>query len=113
MTTDARTALDACVDTIESGYEYFLAYAAQGRRSDRDGGAATSEVRNHLEKMIAALDELDSTVRACAAERGAEIQQSGAAFFDAVAADAATAAGAFRITLARSDSYVMLDNVII
>lgn len=35
------------IDVVESGYEYLLAYAAQGRDSDRKSGG-TSEVRETL-----------------------------------------------------------------
>ncbi|MGD8323653.1 MAG: hypothetical protein PVF50_04740 [Gammaproteobacteria bacterium] len=112
MTENSRARLDQCVDTIESGYEYFLAYAAQGRRTDRDTGAATSEVRSHLEKMIAAMDELDSVVRDCAGTAATDVLESSGAFFDAVAEDAAKAAGALRLTLARSDiSSQLIDNL--
>jgi hypothetical protein len=109
MTQESRAQLDQCVDTIESGYEYFLAYAAQGRRTDKDEGAQTSEVRSHLEKMIGAMDVLDNVVRECAdpAERA-----SAAAFFDAVAADAARAAGVLRLVLARDAiSSQLIDNL--
>lgn len=37
------------IETIESGYEYLLAYAAQGRESDQGPGG--SEVRATLENM--------------------------------------------------------------
>lgn len=111
MTEDSRARLDGCVDAIESGYEYFLAYAAQGRRTDRDGDASSSEVRDYLAKMIAAIDELDAVVRSCAAARGDAAASSGA-FFDAVAADAATAAGALRLVLSRDDiSSQLIDNL--
>jgi hypothetical protein len=111
MTDAGRAGLDQCVDVIESGYEYFLAYAAQGRRSDRDAGASTSEVRGHLEKMIAAMDQLDPLVRARAALRDG-LSESSAAFLDAVAADAAKAAGALRLTLSCEHiSSQLIDNL--
>ncbi len=109
MTEDGRAHLDRCVDAIESGYEYFLAFAAQGRRTDRDAGGGASEVRSHLEKMIAAMDELDSVVRQCAAP---DVLATAAAFFDAIAEDAARAAAALRLTLAREDiSSQLIDNL--
>ena len=111
MTETSRARLDQCVDVIETAYEYFLAYAAQGRRSDRDAGASTSEVRGHLEKMIAAISELDPVVRECAASRNG-VAESTAAFLDAVAADAASAAGALQLTLSCADiSSQLIDNL--
>jgi len=113
MTDSSRERLDGCVDAIESGYEYFLAYAAQGRRSDRDsGGAHTSEVRRHLSAMIAAMDELDEVVRHCAAAKNPQAMDDGAAFLDALAGDAARAAGALRLALAQQDiSSQLIDNL--
>jgi hypothetical protein len=82
------------IEWIESGYEYLLAYAAQGRRDE--GG---SEVRSTLVKMQAALDGL-----------GEEIQNSfaagssgtnGAAFLEAAGRDARTAHGAIALVLSR------------
>ena len=109
MTETSRARLDQCVDAIESGYEYFLAYAAQGRRTDKDEGAQTSEVRNHLEKMIGAMDVLDDVVRECA---DAGTRSAAAAFFDAVAEDAARAAGVLRLVLARDAiSSQLIDNL--
>ena len=109
MTEESRARLDQCVDAIESGYEYFLAYAAQGRRTDKDPGAQTSEVRDHLEKMIGAMDVLDNVVRECADPAALA---SAAAFFDAVAEDAARAAGVLRLVLARDAiSSQLVDNL--
>ena len=41
------------IDAIESGYEFMLAYAAQGRDTDRDssGSGAGFELREFLQKM--------------------------------------------------------------
>ena len=40
------------IDTIESGYEFMLAYAAQGRETDRDAGGSGAgfELREFLQK---------------------------------------------------------------
>ena len=112
MTNESRTKLDQCVDAIEAGYEYFLAYAAQGRRTDRGSGASTSEVRGHLAAMASAMDELDEVVRACAALQSAETLETGAAFFAAMAADAEIAASAMRMTLAQPDiGSQLIDNL--
>ena len=112
MTDESRARLDRCVDEIESAYEYFLAYAAQGRRTDRDGAAGKSEVRDRLERMSAAADELDDVVRERAAVVDSGLLDSSAAFFAAIAADAAKAAGAVRLVLARHDiSSQLIDNL--
>jgi hypothetical protein len=49
------------IETVESAYEYMLAYAAQGRDADQDvpGG---SQIRNTLRSLAAALSALDGEI---------------------------------------------------
>ena len=111
MTEAGRAELDQCVDTIESGDEYFLAYAAQGRRTDRDNAQASSEVRDHLEKMVAVLDRLDALVRQCVQAREG-LAESSAAFLEALRDDAAKASGVFRLALScDAISSQLIDNL--
>ncbi len=52
----------ACVEGIESGYEYMLAYAAQGR--DKEGGGASGpSIRSLLETLSAALGSIADAVQ--------------------------------------------------
>ncbi len=100
--SDSRAALDASIDAIEGGYEYLLAYAAQGRRTDR-GGNSDNSLRNHLSAMVAALDVLPAQVRDCAGARSETLAAECAAYFSAVANDAAIARGALTLVLAQDD----------
>ena len=78
------------IESIEAGYEYLLAYAAQGRRDE--GG---SEVRRTLSQMQAALSGLgDEVIRSFEAGVGAE-----SAFLEAVDRDARTAHDAIGLVL--------------
>jgi hypothetical protein len=109
---DPRAELDSRIDAIESGYEYFLAYAAQGRTSDRDKGAQTSSLREHLEKMYAALDGLGDVIRACASSRDAKLVGVCAAFFAAIDDDARTTRGVLRLAMAKENiSSQLIDNL--
>ena len=47
------TEMSSRIETIERGYEYLLAYAAQGRQNDQG-----SEVRARLTEMFTALNGL-------------------------------------------------------
>jgi hypothetical protein len=108
MTSDA---LKQRIEAIESGYEFMLAYAAQGRDTDK-GAAAGRNVREYLDKMVAALDGLVPVVNACASGVDPELPKIGAAFFAAVEADANIALAALRLVLARSDiSSQLIDNL--
>ncbi len=75
-----RAVLDRRIDAIESGYEFMLAYAAQGRDTDK-GAAAGRNVREFLEAMDAALDGLGAAVTACARSVDADLESQAAAVF--------------------------------
>ena len=49
------------VETIESAYEFMLAYAAQGRTSDEDS-SSSPQIRNVLNDLSDALDGLDISI---------------------------------------------------
>jgi hypothetical protein len=80
------------IEWIETGYEYLLAYAAQGRR-DEEG----SDVRRTLSTMQAALDGLGREVEKSFANDDA----GGRTFLEAVGRDAQTARGAISLVLSR------------
>jgi len=86
--------LSARIEVIERGYEYLLAYAAQGRQDD-----AGTELRPTLTAMHAALSALRGTV---AQELpGISADHGVAAFLDAVERDVAVARGAIALVLSR------------
>jgi hypothetical protein len=99
------------VEAIESGYEFLLAYAAQGRDTDRGAGSGR-QVREYLEAMRAGLDGIAGVARALVAGRAGEAEATGAAFLDALERDAAVASAAIRLVLAKEDiSSQLIDNV--
>ncbi len=51
-----------CVESIESAYEFMLAYAAQGRDKEGVGGDGPS-IRNFLKGMSAALGEVTGAAK--------------------------------------------------
>ena len=97
-----RAELEQRIEAVESGYEFLLAYAAQGRDTDK-GAAAGRNVRDYLERMAAALEGLSAVVGACAASVDPKLATTAQAFFAAVDADARVALGAVRLVLARPD----------
>ncbi|HZF25387.1 MAG TPA: hypothetical protein VEZ88_03920 [Steroidobacteraceae bacterium] len=91
------------IEWIEAGYEYLLAYAAQGRRDD-----SGSEVRRMLSQMQSALDGLGEEVTRTFAGRAKE----SAAFLEAVGHDARVASAAIALVLDRSAiSSLLIDNL--
>ena len=110
-TLSPRADLEQRIEAIESGYEFMLAYAAQGRETDKGAGAGRS-VREYLERMAAALDGLGAVVSACAAAVDPALAHESAAFFAAVSTDANVARAAVRLVLARADiSSQLVDNL--
>jgi hypothetical protein len=95
------------IDTIERGYEYLLAYAAQGRRDD-----AGSEVRATLTAMHAALDEISQARLEASLGISEAAAHAAAAFFEAVTEDARNARGAIALVLSRpAISSLLVDNL--
>lgn len=90
------------IDVIEAGYEFMLAYSAQGRDTDRGVGGSGFELREFLAKMESALDNLGAEVVVAAGEQESELDSS-SAFFDAVDADARKVQGIIRLVMAQPD----------
>ena len=82
------------IDLIERGYEYLLAFAAQGRRSD-----AGSEVRSTLLGMHDALQGLDRILTTVVTAEGPTQRHDAGAFLAAVRDDADKARGAIAFAL--------------
>ena len=99
--------LEDRIDTIERGYEYLLAYAAQGRQDD-----AGSEARQTLANMHAALDGLGEILRAAVRGSSEAAARDAGAFIDAVAEDARKSRGAIALVLSRpAISSLLVDNL--
>lgn len=100
--------LDARIDAIEEAYEYFLAYAAQGRAVEQ----AQLPIRMFLQKAEAALDGLVDSARLMV-EAG-ELQPRGAqlAYLDIVEHDIHKALTAVRLVLGQpSIASQLIDNL--
>jgi hypothetical protein len=92
------------IDVIERGYEYLLAYAAQGRQNEQG-----SEARQTLEAMFAALDGIDQLLTSAV---GAVGKGDAVGFVDAIRDDARKARGAIGLVLSRpAISSLLVDNL--
>jgi hypothetical protein len=112
MIDTAEQSLDQRIDAIESGYEFMLAYAAQGRDTDKGVTGAASELRDFLDAMDRALGELGERVRAQAGAQNAEAANRASEFLDAVDQDAKRAQGVIRLVMAQEKiSSQLIDNV--
>ena len=98
--------LNQRLEAIEAGYEFCLAYAAQGRKDD-----AGTPLRETLERMFAALEGLGPKL-----ESGIPLEGRYAAstreFLEAVQRDASVARGAIGLVLDRKAiSSMLVDNL--
>jgi hypothetical protein len=96
--------LAARIDTIERGYEYLLAYAAQGRQEETG-----TEARATLVAMHAALIDLAGLA---SAELGKGADADVLAYLHTVTGDAQSARGAIALVLSRPRiSSLLVDNL--
>ena len=96
----SRLNLNQQIEIIESGYEYLLAYAAQGKETDQ-AGSTISEVRTTLKNMA------DTTILLID-----EHEQKPMSFSWVIIDDAKKAYAAIELVLAQKDiSSEMIDNL--
>jgi hypothetical protein len=110
MITDAALELlQQQVDAIESGYEFLLAYAAQGLATD-EGNANSEQLRTYLRRLDEGIAGLEPAVRTVLGAAGAT--PAFEEFLQVVARDAAAARAALRIVMSRSGiSSQLIDNL--
>ena len=109
--TDPGDLVQQRIDAIEEAYEFMLAYAAQGRRSDSGSSAGTS-IRAYLERAEEALDHVAADAKAAIENgtfKGADALND---FVEILDHDAQRARAAIRLVLALPGiSSQMIDNL--
>ena len=107
--SEERSELTKRIDKIEAGYEFMLAYAAQGHDSDKVVGL---EIRQYLKDIDKALDSLVRVVKAVAEEKNGSSVKDYYNFIRALESDANKAQGAVRLVLTQSSiSSQLIDNL--
>lgn len=98
------------IDAIEEGYEYFLAYAAQGLRADA-GAKAGGEMRSHLARIILSVDGLGEALGR-AVRDGGRREEAWDDVLAVVAKDAQATLAALRLVAAQpAVSSQLIDNL--
>lgn len=109
MTTLAPDEVRSRIDAIEEGYEFFLAYAAQGLTTD-EGAKAGAQLRDFLKRVIIALDGLPAQLEAATADM--EPKDAWHDMVGVLRADAGAALAAVRLVAARPGiSSQLVDNL--
>ena len=108
---DLRLDLERRVEAIEAGYEFMLAYAAQGLPSDA-GASSGTQVREYLKRFDDALTNLAHTYRLIVDGEGLPMPSAFYPFIDVIERDAEAAQAAIRMVLAqRAVSSQLVDNL--
>jgi hypothetical protein len=108
-TGSALETLQQRVDAIEGGYEFLLAYAAQGLATD-EGNANSEQLRTYLRRMDEGIAGLEPAFREVIGAAGASADFDD--FLKVLARDAAAARAALRIVLTRKGiSSQLVDNL--
>jgi hypothetical protein len=108
---DVRLELERRVEAIEAGYEFMLAYAAQGLPSDA-GSSSGSQIREFLNRFDAALTGLADIYRRIVDGEGIPSPPAHHAFLDVLARDASASQAAVQMVLALpSISSQLVDNL--
>jgi len=98
-------------NTIEEGYEFMLAYAAQGLPSDH-GSESGGQVREFLHRAVKALTGLSETCVLAVKEEGLEPADKYLAFFAVLDRDARDSLAAIELVLAQpAISSQLIDNL--
>ena len=104
-----REDVQARIDAIESSYEFFLAYAAQGLTTD-EGAKAGAQLRDFLAKLEGALDGLADRVQEVSTDL--EPADAWSQMVHVVRSDADAALSAVRLVSARPGvSSQLVDNL--
>lgn len=107
--TDPRMQVKQRIDVIESSYEFFLAYAAQGRTTD-EGATSGADLRDFLGKLEGALDGLADAV--ASAVEGIEPREPWEDMIAVVGRDAEASLCAVQLVAARTAiSSQLIDNL--
>jgi hypothetical protein len=107
----SRDDLERRVDAIEAGYEFMLAYAAQGLPSDA-GSSSGAQIREFLKRFDNALTGLAEVFRSIVDGEHLPSAAAHHAFLDVLARDAAASQAAVRMVLGQpAISSQLVDNL--
>ncbi len=111
MSPPAALDLAGCIETIESAYEFMLAYAAQGVSGD-GAGAGGSEIRARLERADQAMRELAGLLEAAIQSRKPPSLEPYRKFAAVMERDSGHAQAAVQLVLAQPMiSSQLVDNI--
>ena len=109
--TDRRLDLEKRVEAIEAGYEFMLAYAAQGLPQEA-GSASGAQIREFLRRFDDALTGLADVYKQIVDGEGYASPSTFAGFLEVLERDARSTQAAIRLVLAQpAISSQLVDNL--
>lgn len=106
-----QTDIQELCNTIETCYEFTLAYAAQGLPTD-EGAQSGKQLREHLSRAVEAIRALDASCKTAAAKEKLALAERYEAFFAVLARDALSSIAAIELVLAQpAISSQLIDNL--
>ena len=100
MSETAQAELRDRISTIEESYEYFLAYAAQGRAGDAASNSG-GQLRDYLQRFDAALTGLADLFTAFVKQRDLELADRYRSFIAVLGRDAGDVQAAMQVVLSQ------------
>jgi len=111
MSDDTRLELEKRVEAIEAGYEFMLAYAAQGLPSEA-GSSSGAQIREFLKRFDDALTGLAQIYRTLVDGEARPSPSAHHAFLDVLERDAAASQAAIQMVLGQpAISSQLVDNL--
>ena len=109
--SSTRDDVKARIEAIEAGYEYFLAYAAQGLTTDQ-GSKSGGQLRGFLTEVEAAMDGLAGQIQLLVKETDAQPASAWADFLQVIERDAFAARAAVQLVSGQEGvSSQLVDNL--
>ncbi len=109
--SDLRADVKGRIDAIEESYEFLLAYAAQGLKSDQ-GSKSGGQLRAYLQKAEAAIDGFANRLRALVSEETLEPTEHWPNYLEVVERDASATLSAVQLVSGQPDvSSQLVDNL--
>ncbi len=111
MTRSAKGDLHQRIETIESAYEFMLAFAARGLSGNEEAGSV-NEIRDRLERSDQAMEGLAGVLRSAVNVKGRKPEATFEAFIGVVERDTGNSQAAIQLVLAQPNiSSQLIDNL--
>lgn len=112
MSEENKEKLQLAINNVEAGYEFFLAYAAQGRDIEYTGGGSGPSIRGYLADMVTGLKTIAGDFQNVVTSSDIENKDVFTDYIDVLSNDAAISLKAVNLVLSLTNiSSQVIDNL--